>query len=109
MNWLGPWFAPFVVLAVVAFLYLYAARGRRAGTRRTMKNDINFYLVVILATAIVSTIAGLRLEKDWLDVAAWLIAAVAVGASVWRFLVTSDDAPAIKDDKGPLERSNEKH
>jgi CHASE2 domain-containing sensor protein len=109
MEWLGPWYAPFIVLVVTLFLFFYVARGNRADMRQVMKHDINFYLVAILATAIVSIFAGLRIERDWLDVAAWIVAAMAVGAVVWRFM-NSPGTPeeTVQDDRGPLER-NDRH
>lgn len=107
LKMFGPWLAPFVVLLVTLFLYFYAARGSRRGAREAMIKDINFYLVAVIATAIVSIFAGYRIERDWLDVAAWLIAAVAVAGVVWRFMAIPGAAdPAPEKEPGPLERND---
>lgn len=86
------WLAPFVTLGVVVILYLLAGRN---GGQEAMRRDINFYLVCILGTAIVAIIAGLSYDKDWMDVAAWVIAGVASAAAVWHQRRPARDSDAV--------------
>lgn len=77
------WLAPFVTLIVVLALYLASGKGsaRQAG----MRTDINFYMVCVMAVAIVAIIAGARFGHDWLDVGVWVVAGVACAAVLWRW------------------------
>jgi hypothetical protein len=66
-----------------------------------MKADLNFYLVCVLNVAVISIIASMQYDKNWLDVAVWILAAVAIAAMAWRF--TSTGAPSkTEDHRGPL-------
>ena len=77
------WLAPFVTLIVV--LALYFASGKGSARQAAMRADINFYLVCVLAVAIIAIIAGARYGHDWLDVGSWVVAGVACLAALWRW------------------------
>ncbi len=94
------WLAPFVALIVFLILFFYGAK-RRAGVQDAMKRDLNFYLVCVLGVAIVSIVASMQYDKDWFDVAVWVLAAMAIGAMVWRF-TSSSPGEKIEDTRGPL-------
>lgn len=94
------WLAPFVVLIVFLLLYFYGAK-RRMGVQDAMKRDLNFYLVCVLSVAIVSIVASMQYDKDWFDVAVWVLAAAAIGAMVWRF-ATAVPTENKEDPRGPL-------
>lgn len=99
------WLAPFVVLTVFLMLFFYGAK-RRAGVQDAMKSDLNFYLVCVLAVAIVSIIASMQYDKDWMDVAVWVLAAVAIAAMVWRFASVTP-VEKQEDTRGPLEQNDQ--
>lgn len=95
---------PFLVLGVVVLLYFVGGKAKE-GMQAAMRRDVNFYLVCVLAVAIVSVVASTRYDRDWLDMAVWLLGAVAIGAVVWRFKVTvpgGDGARGGEDDRGVL-------
>lgn len=77
------WLAPFVTLAVV--LVLYFVSGKEGPRQAAMRADINFYLVCVMAVAIISIVAGARYGRDWLDVGAWIMAGIASAAALWRW------------------------
>lgn len=76
------WLAPFAVLAVILALYYASKGGARA---HAMRRDLNYYMVCVLATAITAVFAGAGYDRNWLDTAAWLVAAVAAGAAVYQW------------------------
>jgi hypothetical protein len=81
------WFAPFATLAVVAVLYMVSSGG---GKRDAMMKDLNFYLVCVVAVSIIAIIGGARYGTDWLDTGAWVAAAIASAAAVWRWKGSGD-------------------
>lgn len=76
------WLAPFAVLAVILALY-YTSKG--SARAEAMRRDLNYYMVCVLATAIIAVFAGARYDRDWLDTAAWLVAGIASGAAVFQW------------------------
>ena len=96
---------PFIVLAVVLLLYYVIAKGA-PGKQQAMKNDINFYLVCILATSIVSIVASVRLGKDWFDTGVWLVGGVAIVAAVWKFRGSESSNVNESKQQGPLEQND---
>jgi hypothetical protein len=81
-HYMYSWLAPFVTFAVVLALYAVSANGAK---REAMLSDINFYIVCVLAVAIIAIVAGARYGSDWLDMGAWLAAGVASLAALWRW------------------------
>jgi len=65
---------------------VYYTSPKDGARQQAMRADVNFYLVCVLAVAIVAIIAGARYGRDWLDLAAWIVAGVASAAAVWRSL-----------------------
>lgn len=98
------WMAPFAVLIVFMLLYFYVSLGK-PGARDSMKRDLNFYLVCVLAVAILSITASIRYGRDWVDVAVWVIAVFSICAMLWRFKSASPVAP-IESARGPLEQND---
>ncbi len=102
--------APFVVAAVVAVLYFWLGGAGTTPAGKAMRRDINFYYAAVLLTAMVSIFGSIRYGKDGMDIATWIVAALAIVAAIGRFKTSPHDG-AIQEEKveqGPLERASDK-
>ncbi len=84
------WLAPFATLIVVVALY---AASKGTPRREAMTRDLNFYIVCVMAVSIMAIIAGARYEPDWTDTGAWVLAAIASIAILWRWKSGSNPPP----------------
>jgi len=96
---MASWLAPFVVVGVLALIYFIGGETKKPAFVR----DLNFYMICVVITAVVSIIASARYGRDWTDVAAWVLAVVAIAAAVWRWKTAEvGDGAKAERDKGPL-------
>ena len=72
------WLAPFAVAAVLAFLYF------NASTRSNLLKNINFCMIVVMVTAVISMISNWNDRVNWLDWLAWITAIIASGLIITR-------------------------
>jgi len=96
---MASWLAPFVVVGVLTLLYFIGGDAKKPSFIR----DLNFYMICVVVTAVVSIIANARYGRDWTDIAAWVLAGIAIAAGVWRWkTATPADVVVTTQDKGPL-------
>lgn len=96
--------APFVYLAVMLGIFLFAPEERRSETQQRIRRDINFYLTMELVIVGLAMI-GLSLYRSrwllWFGWPAWIIALALIGISVSRVFRTEEPEPpsAFEDQK----------
>jgi len=96
---MASWLAPFVVVGVLVVLYFVGGDAKKPAFVR----DLNFYMICVVITAVVSIIANARYGRDWTDIAAWVLAVVAIAAGVWRWKTAeAGDGAKAGRERGPL-------
>jgi len=95
--------APFVYLAVMLGIFLFAPEERRSETQQRIRRDINFYLASELAIVLMAMVA-LWLYRSrwvyWFGWPAWVVTLILIGISVARVFRTEEpEPPSAFDDK----------
>ncbi|MGI8907571.1 MAG: hypothetical protein ACR2IE_13895 [Candidatus Sumerlaeaceae bacterium] len=80
------WLVPFIYVAVMLALYLFAPRARRATVQQRMRTDPNFYLVANISLIPLAIWATLDPRQRWIDYLSWALLLVLVIVSIQRAL-----------------------
>jgi hypothetical protein len=87
------WVIPFIFLAVVLAIYLFAPAERRAALQQRIRDDINFHLIADLVLVLLAIASTLLDRQPWLRAVAWLVLIVAIAAGVRRIFARQPTAP----------------
>jgi hypothetical protein len=88
--------APFVYVAALAGIYLYAPENRREIARKNLTSRPNFYLICGLALSILAIIADrLAFQRSvWLAILVWVGTIALIWLSARRALESKPDTPS---------------
>jgi cobalamin synthase len=96
------WLAPFMLLAVLLAIYLYAPAARREALQKRIREDINFHLIADLILVVFAVSSTLLYRQGWLRYATWVALAMAVVACTRRvFAQPPPPPPSAFDDDAP--------
>jgi hypothetical protein len=94
------WLVPFIYLAVVLGVYLFAPEANRAKTQQRMRADINFFLICDILLIPLAIGATLDWRHRYIDYIAWILLIGLLVISIRRAL--SEPPPVEPDEPPPL-------
>lgn len=96
------WLVPFIYIAAIMAIYLFAPSSRRTGIQRKIRAYPNFYLISDIVLIAISIPATLLYRQVWLDYVAWGLLIVLLGLSIMRIFKADDPvAPATPAEEEP--------
>jgi hypothetical protein len=87
------WVIPFILLAVVLAIYLFAPAERRAAVQQRIRDDINFHIIADLILVLLAIVSTLFSRHPWLRGVAWVALVTAIAACVARIFARKPAVP----------------
>jgi len=105
--WQQTWLVPFIYLAIVMAVYLFAPTGRRPQVQAHLRRDPNFYMILDIILVAVAIPATLLWRQHFLDYAAWGLLVVFAVISIPRILAAKLPTTPTRE-AGPLESAGKR-
>lgn len=94
------WLTPFIYLAILLGVYLFAPQERRADVQHRMRTDPNFYMICDIVLMPLAIWATLDWRHHWIDYFCWVLMVVLLVISIPRAL--KPPAPVEPEEPPPL-------
>lgn len=95
------WLVPFVYVAVILAVYLFAPGSRRALVQKKMRTEPNLYLISGIVLVVFANVATLTRGIIWIDYFTWVLMVVLLAVSIMYALKPRPE-PVHQDEDNPL-------